>query len=222
MKKRACYYIALLLCLPAAIAAISPTGAQSRQIVIDDFAAGLDANWQEKSFVGHTRYAVVEDDGRPCLEAKSEAAASGLFYKIEFEPDDYPVLRWSWKVEGVIEGGDVRHKESDDCPARIYVVFPSVFFWRTRALCYIWANKAPVGAFIPNPHVKSTMMIVVESGKENAGQWKEQRADIVADFRRAFGQDPPKAGAVALMTDADNTGARAKAWYGPISISARP
>ena len=212
----------MLLCLLAAIAAISPTVAQPRQIVIDDFAAGLNANWQEKSFVGHTIYTVMQDNGRPCLGAKSHAAASGLFYKIEFEPADYPVLRWSWKVEGIIEGGDVRYKQSDDCPARIYVVFPSLLFWRTRALCYIWANKAPVGAFIPNPHVKSTMMIAVESGKEKAGQWVEQQADIVADFRRAFGQDPPRAGAVALMTDTDNTGASARAWYGPISISARP
>ncbi|MDI6797548.1 MAG: DUF3047 domain-containing protein [Desulfatibacillaceae bacterium] len=222
MKKRACFYIALLLCLLAAIAAIPPTVAQPRRIVIDDFAAGLNSNWQEKSFVGHTIYTVVEDQGRHSLEAKSEATASGLFYKIEYEPAEYPVLKWSWKVEGVIEDGDVRYKQSDDCPARIYVVFPSLLFWRTRALCYIWANKAPVGAFIPNPHVKSTIMIVVQSGQENAGQWMDQQADIVADFRRAFGQDPPKAGAIALMTDADNTGSRARAWYGPISISAQP
>jgi len=219
MKEKVRPYIPLLLL--AACFALFPTvmGANARQIVIDDFASGLDANWQEKSFVGNTLYRVVEDEGRTCLEALSDAAASGLYNKIEYEPSAYPVLNWSWKIDGVVEGGDVNFKQSDDCPARIYVVFPSVLFWRTRALCYIWANKAPVGTFIPNPHVKSTMMIVVQSGEEKAGQWMEQSADIVADFRRAFGQDPPKAGAIALMTDADNTGKQAKAWYGPISIS---
>jgi hypothetical protein len=38
------------------------------------------------------------------------------------------------------------------------------------------------------------------------------------DFRRYFGEEPPKAGGVAIMSDTDNTGSFASAWYGPISI----
>jgi hypothetical protein len=38
----------------------------------------------------------------------------------------------------------------------------------------------------------------------------------VGDYRRAFGEDPPKVGAVAIMTDTDNTGEQAVAWYGAI------
>ena len=39
---------------------------------------------------------------------------------------------------------------------------------------------------------------------------------LVEDYRRAFGEDPPKVGAVAIMTDTDNTGEEAVAWYGAI------
>jgi hypothetical protein len=56
-------------------------------------------------------------------------------------------------------------------------------------------------------------MIAVQSGPARAGEWLAERRDIVADFRRAFGEDPPRIGAIAVMTDTDNTGATAAAWY---------
>jgi DUF3047 family protein len=50
----------------------------------------------------------------------------------------------------------------------------------------------------------------------NAGKWIEEERNLVDDYRRAFGEDPPKVGAVAIMTDTDNTGEQAVAWYGAI------
>jgi hypothetical protein len=35
----------------------------------------------------------------------------------------------------------------------------------------------------------------------------------VADYRDAFGETPPRIVGVAIMSDADNTGERATAWY---------
>ena len=63
-------------------------------------------------------------------------------------------------------------------------------------------------------------MIAVESGPEKTGQWLEEKRNVLEDFRRHFGEDPPKVGAIAIMTDTDNTGEKAIAWYGPISILA--
>lgn len=34
-----------------------------------------------------------------------------------------------------------------------------------------------------------------------------------------FGTDPPEAEAIAIMTDTDNTGGTAEAWYGDIILS---
>lgn len=47
------------------------------------------------------------------------------------------------------------------------------------------------------------------------------RARDVEDYRQAFGEDPPKVGAVAIMTDTDNTGEQAVAWYGAIRFLPR-
>jgi hypothetical protein len=64
-------------------------------------------------------------------------------------------------------------------------------------------------------------MIVVDSGSAHAGKWRLHERDVVADYRAAFGEDPPPISGIALMTDADNTGESADAWYGDIVLAPR-
>jgi hypothetical protein len=61
-------------------------------------------------------------------------------------------------------------------------------------------------------------MIAVQSGPSLVGQWLEEKRNRLEDYRKCFGEDSPKAGAVAIMTHTDNTGERAMAWYGPIRL----
>ena len=120
----------------------------------------------------------------------------------------------------VLSKGNALKKEGDYYAARIYVVFPSLVFWKTKALNYIWANKISRGKAVTNPFTANAIIIAVESGPEKTGQWLEEKRNVLEDFRRHFGEDPPKVGAIAIMTDTDNTGEKATAWYGPISILA--
>jgi hypothetical protein len=62
-------------------------------------------------------------------------------------------------------------------------------------------------------------MVAVESGPEKVGQWISEERDILADYRRLFGGEPAEIGAIAIMTDTDNTGSEATAWYGEITLS---
>jgi hypothetical protein len=61
-------------------------------------------------------------------------------------------------------------------------------------------------------------MIAVQSGPSLVGQWLEEKRNLLEDYRKCFGEEPPTAGAVAIMTDTDNTGEQAVAWYGPIRL----
>jgi hypothetical protein len=88
-----------------------------------------------------------------------------------------------------------------------------------KAINYIWANKLAKGKSAPNAYVSNAMMVAVESGEDMAGQWLAEERDLFADYRHLFGTDPPEAGAIAIMTDTDNTGGSADAWYGEISLS---
>lgn len=175
------------------------------------------SGWSGKSFKGETDYRIVTVDDREVLQAVSENAASGLILESEFDPNEYPILTWQWKIDKTIDKGDSRSKRTDDYAARIYVVFPHWFFPRTKTINYIWANRLPKGESQLSVYTSNDMMIAVESGSENAGQWMTVRRNIVEDYRKAFGEDPPEVGAIAIMTDTDNTGESATAWYGDIT-----
>ncbi len=208
-----CLLATLLWAIPAAA-----TGDTGSGIVIDPLENGLSPAWKEKVFKGKTSYRVTTVDGRPCIRAESRGGASGLFHEIEFDPRKLRYLQWDWRIDNTVAGGDATRKSGDDYAARVYVVFPGFFFWQTRALNYVWANTLPKGKIIENAYTSHAMMIAVESGPERAGRFVTERRDLVADFKAAFGEEPPAAGAVAIMTDTDDTGGEATACYGPIRL----
>jgi len=211
-------YSRVFLCLWLLSGAVSASAAE---LTIDNFDSGLDSRWEVKSFKGETVYRVVAGDGGGVLQAEAHGTASGLVFKQQIDPQHYPILRWRWKVDRVLAKGDARTRDGDDYPARLYVVFPHWFFPLTKTLNYIWANRLPAGEMVPNPFTGNAMMIAVESGSSRVGEWREERRDIVADYRRAFGGEPPTIGAIAIMTDTDNTGESAMAWYDAIRLTDR-
>jgi len=207
-----------IIFIPLLLLLSLPPQAQAGSRLIDDFHNGAGPGWESKSFKGVTRYFPAVEDAVPCLRAEAEASASGLFYKIEYDAAAEPILTWSWKVDNIIAKGDARTKGGDDYPARIYVVFPSLLFWKTRALNYVWATGLPEGTALPNSFTSNAMMIAVESGPAHVGQWRHYRRNIYQDFRNFFGAEPPSVGAIAIMTDTDNTGEKASACYGAIRV----
>lgn len=202
-------------------AAATPCADGPQSILVDDFEAGLRPGWEAKSFQGETLYDVVADGAGHVLRARSSAAASGLVYRLRYDVRRYPMLTWRWKVENVIRRGDESRKAGDDYAARVYVIFPHWFFPKTKTLNYIWANQLPKGKHVANPFVSNAVMVAVESGPGEVGRWIVERRDVLADYQAVFGEDPPEAGAIAVMTDTDNTGESATAYYDDLRIEAR-
>jgi hypothetical protein len=205
-----------LLCISVLV--FSGPWFSASEILLDDYKGGLSSKWVQKSFKGKTRYEVTREDNKLAVKATSSASASALYYKVRYDVKDFPLLTWRWKIDHVLLKGSALHKDRDDFAARVYVVFPSWVFWKTQAVNYIWANKLPQGKAVPNAFTSNTVMIAVESGPERTGKWVEEEVNVLEDYRRHFGEDPPRVGAIAIMTDTDNTGERATAWYGPIRI----
>ncbi|HKK01673.1 MAG TPA: DUF3047 domain-containing protein [Desulfuromonadales bacterium] len=209
----------LLIAVTLGLALVAAVGqAGDRSLLIDNFEHGLSPKWQTKSFKGQTLYRVVPDGGGHVLEAVSHDAASGLIYPIKFSLRDYPILSWRWKVSNILPKGDARIKAGDDYAARVYVVFPSWFPPATRSINYIWANRLPRGTHVPNPFFSRAVMVAVESGPSKTGRWVSERRNVYEDYRKIFGGEPPEAGAIAIMTDTDNTGGSATAWYDDITL----
>ncbi len=203
------------------ICLLTAATALADELAVGRFSREGLAGWEPKVFNGVTEYRLTPENGKTVVKAVSNAAASGLVRKISFDPRKYRYLRWSWKIAQTIPGGDEKTRAGDDYAARVYVVFSGRYFWQTKAINYIWANHLKKGESIPNAYIDKAMMLAIESGSARAGQWIFEERDIFEDYRRLFGADPGEAGAVAIMTDTDNTGASASAWYGDITLSTK-
>lgn len=176
--------------------------------------------WKEKEFAGRTVYTALPDEG--LLLAESNGTASGLFFEQPVDLRRTPWLNWSWKVENVLNGVSEREKKGDDFPARIYVVAKGgLAFWKTRALSYVWASHEPVGSMWPSAFTANAHMIAVQSGPGRVNQLVMEKRNIREDWKLAFGEDIEELDAVAIMTDTDNSGQRARAWYGQPRFSAQ-
>ena len=189
--------------------------------VVGRFSAGDLAGWQEQVFrdKAKTRYAFVTDGGKLVLAAVADKSASGYRFRIrQLKAKDFPMLRWSWKISHPVVGENPDMKSGDDFAARVYVVFPGRFFWQTRAICYVWSGVLSPGTMHPSPFTANVVNIAVASGVGEAGRWRSEVRNYVDDYKRYFGADPPNPEEVAIMTDTDNTGGVAEAWYGDIAF----
>jgi len=200
---------------------------------------GFPTGWKPLTFEKiptHTQYALVKNADQVVVKAVSHQSSSGLTREITIDPQEYPIVQWSWKVENILKKGDVTQKSGDDYPARLYITFEydgskvgffekakyeaAKFFYGQYppigAINYIWESKSPIGTMVPNPYTDRVNMIVVESGKTRLNEWITEERNVYQDYMKAFGGNPPKISGVAIMTDTDNTKESAVAYFGDI------
>ncbi|MFH1878804.1 MAG: DUF3047 domain-containing protein [Candidatus Omnitrophota bacterium] len=178
-------------------------------------------NWEEKKLSsGRTKYSIAEYAGKNCVRADSDDSASALYYKTELKFTKDPFLSWDWtpvRFPGRKHPETLDKKKEFDFVAQVYVIFASKFFLKTRAIQYVWAKDAPVGAKAYNPYTSNVRIIVLESGE--TGEWRHEDRDIRSDYRELFGEELQKdVAAVSFMTDSDSTGDSAEAYYTNIVI----
>ncbi|WP_447986632.1 DUF3047 domain-containing protein [Nitrospira sp. Nam74] len=196
-------------------------------------------NWKPLTFPKikrHTAYTLVRDGEDMVVKAESAASSSGLTRQITIDPKEFPVVQWQWKVSNLLKKSDVTRKDGDDYPARLYItfaydssrvgLFEKAKYETARllygqypplgALNYIWDSLAAKDTIVPNPYTERAMMIVVESGAANLNRWVTEERNVYEDYKAAFGDEPPLISGVAIMTDTDNTGESATAFYGDI------
>lgn len=190
--------------------------------------------WQEKVFQGKVIYTVEEESRikkwlKPRVEGKflmaeSKKTASGLFYRVKFHPRSKPMISWKWRVnafpdKGKAAGGAGEWVEQDDYAARFYVIFPRFPFTLTECIEYIWDEHMSEGTIKESPYFKNIKLFVIESGDENLGKWVFEERNIYEDYKAAFGRPPERSvGAIAIMTDSDNTLSTAEASYDEIYV----
>lgn len=186
-----------------------------------------------------TDYGWKKDRKGVYLEAKSQSSASGLIKRLDIDPKSLPYLQFSWMVDGLLEGADVGDRANADSPVRVVLAFDGdksslptkelAFMERVKtftghdlpyaSLAYVWDNKRPLNTIVPNPHTGRVQKVVASSGSAGVRAWQMHQRNILNDYRAAFGKEPGKLIAIAVMTDTDNTKTRAQARYRGLVLS---
>lgn len=187
-----------------------------------------------------TRYALSHDGERLALRAQARRSATGLHCALAVDPARQGQLAFSWKVPHVHQHADVARAERDDCPARLVVAFDGdiarlslrdrllfdqvELFTGQRLpfamLMYVWdGGRHAVESVHGNHRTGRIQYLTVESGDARTGQWLHYRRNLVADYRRVFGEAPGRVIGVGVLTDGDALKTDFDAWYGDISLT---
>lgn len=134
-----------------------------------------------------------------------------------------PVLQWDWRAIDLPEGANESHKDKNDAVASIYVVFDmgrvALFKKVPKSIRYTWSSSLDVGTEI-SAFFGNQKIVVVESGEGETGKWKTFNRNIVEDYKRLFGDDPPDVPmALLILSDGNNTNDRVVADYDNILLS---
>ena len=178
-----------------------------------------------------TRYTAETVDGREALRVQADASYGNLVH--ELTPGDAPrLLQWSWRLQQPNPAVDLRTKAGDDSAVKVCMSFdlaagrvPFVERQLLRlarartgqalpaaTLCWVWGHAEPAGSLLPNAYTRRVRYLVLRNAQSATGVWMEERRDVAADFRRAFGDEVaageplPPLTAVIVAGDADNTG----------------
>lgn len=203
------------------------------------------AGWAHQALPGverPNRFDLVPEGNNTVLRVVSDRSASSLAFARRIDAAATPLLKWSWRISRAVADSDLRTKSGDDYAARVYVLFDlpvdrlsmgdrlKISAARllhdaevpAAALCYVWGTAQAAGESGWNPYTDRVRMIVVDSGNEHAGKWRDVVRDVAADFKAAFGEPLPPVSGIALGADTDNTNDQAETFFGDFRFESRP
>ncbi len=233
------------LTLGAVLAAAGAWGAAASESTIGAFSAmtisgGFEDDWTLTTLpdVNPTQFELVYDGDVVVVKATAKNAASSLTRKVRRDLSVQPSLGWRWRIDRVVKQSDITTKHGDDFAARLYVFFDYPIerlslvervklnlaqWWYgdqvpAAALCYVWANREQPGFTAWNAYTGRVRMIVLRNAESEVGNWVDEKRDLAADFRAAFGDVTPVVTGIAIAADTDQTDEAVIAWFGDIRL----
>jgi hypothetical protein len=187
-----------------------------------DIVGNFPSNWTSKNEADMGKvYSVSAEAENKYLHGNANGLSVQIGYEREWELTEYPIIKWRWRAVELPKGSNEKKKTGNDNALGFYVVFGG---WPVpRNIKYIWSETLPVGAVLESPFTSKTKMVVLRSGAEKLGEWVSEERDVLADYRKLFGdgETDPKAKGIAVLTDSDNTGTQAIGDYDDITVSVK-
>ena len=161
---------------------------------------------------------IVVDDGRRALRLRTANEAMRIGRALKVDVKTTPLLTWEWKALDLPVEADVRNPKRNDQAARIMLMFEGM-----KGILYIWDTVSPVGTERRPDELDifDRVLIVVRSGPTGVGQWVRERRDVLADYKRVFGEDPRPIKWVGFEAHSNDTHSRSTALFGTVTFESR-
>lgn len=185
-----------------------------------DYAVADFSKKQRKKY----KYEIIKENGNKFLHYSGTKAMHLNFplKKVKgLNIYETPILSWKWRVQNLPKGANEDDDDRNDTAASIYVVFDmGHVLWKDvpKSIRYTWSSTLPEGTEL-SKFFDNQKIIVLESGPEEMGHWKTFERNIVKDYKRLFGDPPPKKPlAILILSDGDSTGDKVVADYDAIKL----
>lgn len=235
------YLIAALLLLFTIISTLSAQQ-EGKKHILEDFeneeVGSLPVSWYDRDgdkklpdlgseIRDQFKYRVVEEDGNKYLKYEGTRAKHinyPLADKDHINIYETPILTWKVRAWQWPDGGNEDTDSRNDAVMSIYVVFD---FGRValvkkvpKSIRYTWSTTLDKGTEL-SKLFGNQKIVVLESGDVKKGEWVTFKRNIVEDYRRLFGDDPPgQPLAILILSDGDSTGSWVEADYDDIILKA--
>ena len=210
-----------------ALLGLAMVASADRAVVIEDWTAnrvsqrGIPSGWTGEGFGQRADYDfTIEQAGEArVLHLKSNDEHSTIVRDItgKVRLKETPILEWTWKANILPTGGDVRHKETTDIAAQLYIIWPRFpALLRSRIIGYVWDATTPAATMVKSEKTGTVTFIVLRSGTKDLGKWLTERRNVAEDYRDIFGEFPEDPTAITISIDSNDTRSTAESFIGPI------
>lgn len=207
----------------------------------DDPVGGFPREWYDrdgnKKLINHSKeftrdylYTVKADNGNHFLRFEGKIAKHINLPLINEDRENIyninihetPILSWKVRAHMLPKNANENDDDRNDSVASIYVAFDMghiAFFKKVpKTIRYTWSSTLEEGTEL-SKFFGNQKIVVVESGPKQTGEWVTFRRNIVEDYKRLFGDTPPKTPmAILILSDGDSTGSWVKADYDDIML----
>jgi hypothetical protein len=177
------------------------------------------------------------------IEVISSNSVSTLYRPVDVSIRERPLLSWRWRVNEPAPATDLSIKGEDDCSLAVYVGFPydpgrASFFERLRrplvetwageaapgrVLRYVFCGRQERGAVVDSPYLGAAGFVrILRPADSPTHTWFAEQVDLAADYRQAFGEDPPDPAQIAIQADTDDTASASRAWVADLAFAPGP
>lgn len=238
----------ILLCLLLSMSAQAQESLDRKSdgtIIIEDFendpVGELPQRWYDrdgnKKLINHTKdfsehylYKIQNNDDNKFLRYQGVTAKHISFPLINEDKENIydinlyetPILSWKVRAHKLPDKANENSSDRNDSVASIYVVFDmgrvALVKKVPKSIRYTWSSTLPKGE-TGSKLFGNQQIMVVKSGERDKGEWVTFERNLVEDYRRMFGDNPPKNPiAILILSDGNSTNSYVKADYDDIML----